>query len=90
MGADPMAAMGAPPMGGPPPSPPAGGGSESDRLRQILAELMDLHQNNSDELDSAAYVDAMRMVQKILTTQAKDQDAAMGVSPASRVMRRGA
>jgi fructoselysine-6-P-deglycase FrlB-like protein len=80
--------MGGPPPG-PPPGPPGGGGSETASfLREVIQHLNGYREIEQDDEDLAAVAKVMAMLQQILAKQQKEQDAAFGSSPASKVLRR--
>jgi len=89
-GGGPMGPPGPPPMAEPPPGPtpgpPPGPGNPLDVFKQMLEDAL----APVDAEESAGIAKIMAIIADLIKKQAKEQDAAMGTSPAQKFMRRQA
>lgn len=76
---------GAPPIGAPAESPPSGG----DPVEMVLQIMRDAL-SPLDENEEAQIAGIVAKFRQLIAAQAKEADAALGVSPAQKFMRRQA
>jgi hypothetical protein len=81
-------AAGGPP-GGPPPGPgDSGGGSPTDHLSTALDALHSYLASETDDVDKATVAQHLAGLQKVLAKDQKEQEAAAGITPVHRGMRK--
>ena len=79
--------LGGGPGGAPPEGPPAGGGgSEVDILAEALDILMEYLTVASDDIEKSKAMQAAKIVQDLLASNQKEQEAAGGIGPAQKGM----
>jgi hypothetical protein len=78
------------PGGPPPPGGPEGGGepSEVDQLSTVLDGLMQYLQIASDDVEKAKAMQAAKIIQDLLASNQQEAEAAGGIGPAQRGMRK--
>jgi hypothetical protein len=64
-------------------------GSPADALRDVLGGLQGYMDIEQDDEDLAVAAKVLAQLQSLLAKQQKERDAALGVGPAQRVLRRG-
>ena len=80
-------------LAGPPPGPPEEqgqqeGGSPSDHLASARDSLMTYLSAESDDIDKAKATQALKLIQDLHAKSQQEQEAAGGVTPVHRGMRR--
>jgi len=93
IGGPPPGLVGPPPgLGGPPPGPPGPqGGGETQALEHLKAAMEHLQlyaRSEPDEEDKAAALKFLAGLQQLLAKDQKENEAAMGTTPAQKVLMR--
>jgi len=81
-----LAAGGGP--GGPPPGPDGGGGTPTEHLTTALDALHSYLALETDDIDKAKVAKHLAGLQDVLAKDQKEQEAAGGITPVHRGMRK--